>query len=248
MIVDKNRIYGQRALINTKHVQDFYDKRAATSTSEDISAVLLGNHDTEFLNQRNTYDKEYILPMLEIDSGTRVLDIGCGIGRWSGFILPNCQFYCGIDFSPEMVRIAEQVCQRSGGNFALYCMPALEAASQNADFYGGRFDVVIAAGVLMYINDSDAVNIFQRIPQLLAEHCIIYLAEPVGLRERLTLNEFPSETLQTSYSAIYRTTEEYMDLYSPLLDAGFFVMKQEFRPNMGDHHSDTGRHHFILKR
>lgn len=247
-MMDENRIYGQKSLIDTKQVQNFYDKRATTSASEDISAVLLGNQDPKFLSRRNTYDKEYIFPMLEIGPETRVLDIGCGIGRWAGFILPNCQFYCGVDFSSEMVRVATQVCQRCGGNFALHCMSALETVSQNADFYGGQFDVAIASGVLMYINDSDVMKIFQRIPRLMAKHCTIYSAEPVGLKERLTLNEFPSEALQTSYSAIYRTVEEYMELYTPLFENGFSVMKQEFRPKMGDHHSDTGRHHFILRR
>ena len=100
----------------------------------------------------------------------------------------------------------------------------------------------------MYINDPDAARIFRQLPKLLAEHCIIYLAEPVGLRERLTLNDFSSEALQTSYSAIYRTPEEYMELYAPLFEEGFSVMKREFRPDTGDHYSDTGRHHFILSR
>lgn len=246
--MDEKRIYGQKTFINTKQIQDFYNKRAMDSTSEDIGIVLLGNQDPDVLDQRNTYERDYILPMMNIGHETRVLDIGCGIGRWAGFILPNCRFYCGVDFSPEMIRVAKQVCQEQGGDSALNCMSAAEAISQGADFYGGRFGIVIANQVFMYINDSDAEQMFRQLPNLLAEHSIIYLAEPVGLRERLTLNDFPSEALQTSYSAIYRTTDEYMELYAPLFDEGFSVMKQEFFPNIGDNYSDTGRHYFILKR
>lgn len=246
--MDKKRIYGEKVIIDTKSVKDFYEKRAKSSTSGNVGTVLLGNPDPQFLNERNAFDRDYVIPMLNIGSETRVLDIGCGIGRWAGFILPNCGFYCGVDFSPEMVRVTKQVCQNLGGHSALYCMPAAEAVNQTADFYGGSFETVIAAGVFTYINDSDAQHFFQQLPNLLAEHCIIYLEEPVGLQERLTLNDFPSEALQTSYSAIYRTPEEYMELYAPLFASGFSVMKQEYLPKMGDNYSDTGRYHFILSR
>lgn len=245
-MTDGKRIYGQKTCINTQKIQNFYDKRAVGSTSEDIGIVLQGN--PQFQDQRNAYERDYILPMLNIGPETRVLDIGCGIGRWAGFVLPNCRSYCGVDFSQEMVRIAKQVCQNQGGYSTLYCMSAAEAISQNADFYGGRFELVVANQVFMYINDPDAVRIFRQLPKLLAEHCIIYLAEPIGLQERLTLNDFFSEALQTSYSAIYRTTEEYMELYAPLFDEGFSVTKQDLFPCMGDHYSDTGRCYFILKR
>lgn len=246
--MDEKRVYGKKVFIDTKEVQNFYNKRAAAAASGDIGTVLLGNSDPQFRNQRNVFDRDYILPMLDVGPETRVLDIGCGIGRWAGFILPHCGFYCGVDFSSEMIRVAKQVCRDLGGNSALYCMPAAEAAGQNADFYGGRFDRVIINGVLMYINDPDAELILRQLPDLLAEHCTLYLHDTVGLKERLTLNAFPSDALQSSYSAIYRTPEEYMELYAPLFDAGFSVMKREFIPDTGDHYSDTGRYYFILKR
>ena len=196
-MIDGKRIYGEKASIGAKEVQDFFNKRAAAATPEDIGIVLQGNPDPQFQNERNAYERDYILPMLNIGAETRVLDIGCGIGRWAGFILPDCRFYCGVDFSPEMIRIAKQVCRDRGGDSALYCMPAAEVISRDADFYGGRFEIVIANQVLMYINDADAARLFRQLPKLLAEHCTVYLAEPVGLQERLTLDNYPSEALQT---------------------------------------------------
>ena len=54
--------------------------------------------------------------------------------------------------------------------------------------------------------------------------------------------------IQLDGSSTYRTPEEYIELFAPLLGEGFSVTKQEFRPDTGDHYSDTGRHHFILRR
>lgn len=244
----ENRIYGRKVPINSESVRAFYDKRAADTGVDRVGAVLLGNQDPKFLNQRNDYDRENVLPLLNIGPETRVLDIGCGTGRMANFILPNCKFYCGVDFSEEMVKITKQVCQSRGGDYAAYCLSALEAADQNADFYGGRFGAVIAGGIFMYVNDQDAEHIFQRLPELLEEHSSVYLADPVGIQKRLTLCDFPSETLQTKYNGIYRTPEEYLDLCAPLLSAGFSVVKQGFRPTFGETYTDTGRYIVILQR
>lgn len=244
-MADEKRIYGEKISINTEKMRDFYSKRAAGATPESIGAVTLG--DPRYWDEKNAYDRDQVLPMLQIGAETRVLDIGCGIGRWAGFILPNCKFYCGVDFSPEMLRVAKQVCESRGGRSALHCMSAVEAACQSVEFYGGPFEAVIIAGVLIYNNDSDVRQIFRGLPELLAEHCVIYLRDPVGRQERLTLNDYPSKSLHDSYSAIYRTAEEYMELYAPLFDVGFSVERQEFLPDMGDH-SDSGRYHFILRR
>lgn len=246
--MNQKRIYGEKTAINTEHIRNFYEKRAAVASVGDIGAVLLGNQNSDFLNKRNAYDQEYILPMLGITSETRVLDIGCGIGRWASFILPKCQFYCGVDFSAGMVSVAERVCQGLGGNYALHCMPATEVINQDVNFYGGLFGTVIASGVFMYINDQEVAHIIQCLSELLNIHCTIYLADPVGVSERLTLNDFSSEALQTDYSAIYRTVDEYLELCAPLFDAGFSVVKREFLPQYGESYSDTSRYYMILKR
>ena len=244
--MNEKRIYGEKAQIDETHVRDFYNKRAVASAAGNAGAVLLGNQDPQALEAKNAYDQEQILPL--IGPETRVLDIGCGIGRMANFILPNCKFYCGVDFSEEMVKITKQVCQSRGGDYAAYCLSALEAADQSVDFYGGRFGTAIAGGVFMYVNDQDAEHIFQRLPGLLEEHSSVYLADPVGLQKRLTLRDFPSKALQTEYSAIYRTPEEYLDLCTPLLNAGFSVVKHGFRPRFGEIYTDTGRYLIILKR
>lgn len=63
----------------------------------------------------------------------------------------------------------------------------------------------------MYLNDDVLADVFNFLPRLLEDYCTLYFDDPVGLKKRLTLVQHPSEVLQSTYSAIYRTKYEYME-------------------------------------
>lgn len=150
------------------------------------------------------------------------------MGRWAKIVLPHCGAYCGVDFSMEMLRAAEAICGSEKCSF--YNLTAFDAAEKTPSFYGGAFHCIIMSGICIYINDDELKRIFERIPTLSQPHCTICIKETAALSERLTLNGFHSEALQSSYDAIYRTPEEYAVLFQPLLDAGFAVSEQYFLP------------------
>lgn len=56
-----------------------------------------------------------------------------------------------------------------------------------------------------------------KLTSFLDETCIIYISEPIALEERLTLNKFYLDNLDSEYSAIYRTISEYNKIFKPLL-------------------------------
>ena len=243
--MDEKRVYGRNVVIDTSHIHEFYEKRAAI---EDASAVLLGN--VKSVDEKNKFDREEILPKLGITKATRVLDIGCGIGRMAEMVLPRCGFYYGVDFSESMVNATEKVCQGivSKGGFECRTMSFSDVLEHDPDFFGGKFGAVLVLGVCVYINDDELRKIFSTLNGLLDDTCTLYFAEPIGLGERLSLVDFPSRELHTDYSAIYRTAEEYTALYAPLLDAGFSIVEQNYSPRFGETYTDTGRWYTILKR
>lgn len=244
--MNEQRIYGKKVAIDTSKVKDFYDQQA--KGRDRLSAVLLGNPSAELLEQRNAYCRDYIQPLLCDGPCGRVLDLGCGVGRWAEFLLPGCGCYCGVDFSPEMIRQAEETCRSLGGEYQLHCLSVVDAAAQSAEFFGGRFDLVLLAGVLPYLNDAEAERLVCCLPNLLLPHCTIFLGGPVGVGRRLTLNDFPSQALHTAYNVIYRTDAEYRELFAPLLAAGFSIVREEPMPRFGDQYTDTRRSIMILRR
>lgn len=78
-----NRIYGTRTDINEQEVRDFYNKRAALASSmkNPLSAVVNGEQNPEQADTRSRFDREYIVPRLDLTQNSAVLDIGCGMGK-----------------------------------------------------------------------------------------------------------------------------------------------------------------------
>lgn len=250
----ERRIYGERVSIDTGEVKKFWDKRAESFEEKGIGAVLCRDQAPETQDKRNAFSHDYLLPRLKVDKDTQVLDVGCGIGRMAEMLLPLCGFYCGTDFSPKMVQAAGQTCARikeecpSAAPYQLYPLSYLETMEKGPGFFGRKFGLLVSMGVCMYINDAELEQSFCRLPELMDEHSTICISEAVGLGKRLTLNRFPSEALQTDYSVIYRTREEYLAFFAPLLEAGFSVEEESYVLDYGHLYSDSGRWYSILRR
>jgi ubiquinone/menaquinone biosynthesis C-methylase UbiE len=88
-------------------------------------------------------------PWLRVRTGCRVLDVGCGVGRWSRLLAARGAQVTGIDLSPTMIEearrraLAAGVAQRC--SFHVQDLSALEVA--------GEFDQVLAVTVLQHILD-----------------------------------------------------------------------------------------------
>ena len=54
----------------------------------------------------------------------------------------------------------------------------------------------------------------------------MYLTESVATEKRLSLDNVDSVALNAKYSVIYRTVEEYNELYRIFIDDGFVLTKQ----------------------
>ena len=101
--MDKNRVYGEKIPIHMEKVQSFYNKRASLIAQKGWGAISLGDEDPSIASRTFDYDRDSVFPKLGVDSNSRVLELGCGMGRWATIILPHCGVYCGVDFSEEKI-------------------------------------------------------------------------------------------------------------------------------------------------
>ena len=107
------------------------------------------------------------------------------------------------------------------------------------------FDEIIFSGVLMYINDDDIKLVFEELNRVGADDKKLFIMEPVSrMGERLTLKDFYSEGLEADYSAIYRTEEEYMELFKILNYNKIFA--EDIFDDLSDH-SETHYKYYVIE-
>lgn len=197
----KTRIYDEKVDLSSNSIKDFWSKRAITATG--VKTVLLGD-DKGVQDFRNERETKILTDAVSGLKTLKILDIGCGIGRWAENLYDKIETYTGIDFTSEYVRIANDKFSNDS-NIRFYEMSVCEMAP---DILDGDYNLVICTGVLTYINDNNLQQIFTNIKQMNPN--VFYLQESVSIMSgRLTLNNFESKELKTNYSAIYRTQNEY---------------------------------------
>ena len=209
--VKMSRLYGDKEDINADKVKDFFNKRANKDVESDYSIVLF--QDKENSEQRHEEEKKIFHDNIDV-SGKKVLEIGCGIGRWVEALHDKCASYLGLDFSEDLLEIAEKTYDYDNCKFQLMSATDIKVDELVIE---PPFDVIIFSGFLMYINDDDINIIMDEVNQIGAEDKIIFAMEPTSCMEtRLTLKDFYSDGLESDYSAIYRTEQEYLDFFKQL--------------------------------
>lgn len=120
-----------------------------------------------------------LTPWFEIAAGTRVLDIGCGIGRWSSLLAARGAHVTGIDLSPTMICEAKRRADESG--VAGQCRFLVQDVAQLDA--GEQFDFILGVTVLQHIIDPDALRAaVQRLSEHLAPGGRMVLLEAAPAR------------------------------------------------------------------
>ena len=139
---------------------------------------------------------------LQVRPGTRALDVGCGVGRWSRVLARRGAAVTGIDLSRTMIAEAQR---RTNGaplrgqcRFLVQDLAALEA--------GDTYDLVLSVTVLQHILDAEALRAaLQRMVQHLDRDGAMVLLEAA-----------PQHPVGTCDSAIFRARarSSYLRLFS----------------------------------
>ena len=100
----------------------------------------------------------------------------------------------------------------------------------------------------MYLNDKTVLESLKNVLSVIAKKCRIYIPETIGVSKRLTLNKFFSDDLDSEYSVIYRTQEEYSKLFMLFCENGFTLTNQGSLMIDTTNNNETERVYFIYSR
>lgn len=203
------REFGSARQLDREAVKRFFDGRVPRIEAvSPINAVLYQDANPALAEERSRFEIGVALPLMAPQSGGDVVDLGCGVGRWALAVAPTCRSYLGLDFAEgflEAGRKATAGLERPE-RFAFELVDLSEGELVGVP----AADLVIAAGILIYLNDAAVERLVDGVVSLLKPGGKAYLREPMGISERLTLDRHFSAELSADYSAIYRSRAELL--------------------------------------
>ena len=157
----------------------------------------------EFYNRMIDYSQRLALaPWFDIDPGTRVLDVGCGVGRWSLLLAARGATVTGVDLSPTMIAEANRRAQAQGiGSDCRFLVQDLAQLD-----VGAQFDLIVGVTVLQHILDP---ALLQSAVQRMARHLA-----PGG--RMILLEAAPTRIAKRCDTTVFRARERnvYLDLFA----------------------------------
>lgn len=201
----------------------FFEERSRRITElGPLRAVIYQDKHPDLAERRDRAEKERIAPLLDLDGTQRLLDLGCGSGRWAEALAGLVSHYHGIDISQGLVDYARD---RFAGDphmrFSVGSVDDFSLASLGED---RPFDRVLCSGVLIYLNDEEVRQALACIARACAPDAVLVFREPLAVETRLTILQHYSDELEQEYNAIYRTQPELEAAMASAMGAGFEVV------------------------
>ena len=228
-------------LINNSNVEDFFKHRANKIKELDyLRAVMYQDNNPQLVLDRNRAEKEKLLPLIPLNKESKILDVGCGTGRWLDHLDKNFKNYHGVDLSIGFIEYAKSRFTQDNISFSVGKAQDLDEEK--------KYNILLCMGVIIYLNDEDVIQFFKKANNLMESNSsTLIIREPIALMERLTLVDEYSQDLDQYYNAIYRTKDELIDLFNKYLPS-FEVLKLEklFEGSLNNR-IETQQYYFILR-
>lgn len=215
-------------------IRKFWETRASLTKSDKIGPLQATSLTTteEAAEHRRKKDLESIIYAINKSncSTNLLLDIGCGVGRITIELADIFKKIYASDYISEFIEIAKK---SSKSNIHFFQAEAHEFDRSIP------YDCCLMSGLLNNLTNEEmhkTVNAISYIPY-------VVLKESVGTFGRFELNDdHYSKELGTTYTSIYRSTNEIIDLF---FDYGFVPVYTEV---IERHRKETNIHIFLFEK
>lgn len=148
--------------------EDIYKNYTSTS-------VLAGVDVKKFTAWSHRYFNAFILPHIPQDNNCKILEIGCGYGRYTHLLTHTLGYEntVGIDISEEQIEFAKNNYQLTKV-FKADALEFLEAGQE-------KYDIVILMDVLEHLELDYAIRLLKKIKQCLNQYGKLIIQVPNGL-------------------------------------------------------------------
>lgn len=162
----------------------------------------------ELANYLDKTEKRHLLKIVKTKPSFKVLDLGCGTGRWAFEFAKSCEKVVAVDFAKGMIDRAKEEAKKLGFTNIEFGVAGVEDFASNE-----KFDIIIISGVLVYFEDEKLIPILKNVKKYLAPNGVLVSRETVGIGKRLDFRDKFNPKIGQTYSALYRTPEEYKETF-----------------------------------
>ncbi|MCM1171693.1 MAG: class I SAM-dependent methyltransferase [Clostridium sp.] len=229
--------------------QNFFQNRTEKYNADNpYTVTMYQDNNPQLAEKRNLAEVNKLIPKLNLNNNSKVLDLACGVGRWADAINVDVAEYCGIDFIEDFINIAKS--RNKKENFSFYCGSVGNVRKILNDLGKGMYNTILMMGIFVYLNDDELTSTLSQTKEICDKHTIICIRGPVAINDRLTLKNDYSVELGVNYNAIYRNREEMLSFLQIFTDAGFEIVEENFLfdEKSLNNRKETSQYYYILKR
>lgn len=207
-------------MIDEKSVKAFWDSRAETFSKLPYESIANLEQDPEFLELKIQLETQKVFDWIGDVSGQSILDLGAGVGQWTfRFAQRGARRIDAVEYSEPLAEIGRKKAKAEKFEDVSFIVSSAEEFQAQQSY-----DIVFISGLFVYLNDEQVERLFKNLKLSCDDATKIYLRDGTGLESRHVIDKKHSEHLGVTYSAIYRTADEYKELFK---NFGFELTRHE---------------------
>lgn len=196
--------------IDPHDVKAFWDARADTYGNLPFESIANLEQDPSNLALKINHESEKVFAYIGDCYKKSIVDLGAGVGQWAfRFVQRHAGRVVAVEFSARLAEIGRLECERRGIDNVDFVVSSAEEFDTSE-----KFDLVFVSGLFVYLNEDQANVLCSRLPEMCAPSGRIIVRDGTGHQTHFELHNAHSDHLNTRYSAIYRTRDEYESLFA----------------------------------
>jgi cyclopropane fatty-acyl-phospholipid synthase-like methyltransferase len=197
-------------MIDANKVKYFWEMRGEQFSKIPFESIANLEENPELLALKVKIETEQVLPRLQLHDRLTILDLGAGVGQWAFRFAPHVKSVTAVEYSKSLANIGIKKLHDNKIDNVKFVISPAENFNTNE-----LFDVIFVSGLFVYMNDDQVEKLIPKFSKWVKQGGIVFLRDGVSiLNIRHCIKDNFSSVLKTNYSALYRTRDEYVNLFA----------------------------------